>query len=119
MAYKKKIIYFSFPQIHISLMSNRPAANTSSPELLEFTLARYVRIRLQSMHSTVQSENNIQWLVDMPALEKRSFYSFRHIKIGARVFCSGHARLTDDNVCIRELLVFVISSTAILLFSDK
>ena len=72
-------------QIHLSLVKNRPGVNTSTNELLEFTLARYVRIRLQSMHTTLQSENNIQWMVDPVELKKRSFYSLRFIKIGARV----------------------------------
>ena len=85
--------------MHLSLLNNRPAANTSSSEeeLLDFTMARYIRVRLQRMHATLQTENNVQWLVDMPALEKRSFYSIRHIKIGARAICNGHASKTRES----------------------
>lgn len=95
-----------FAQIHLSLMENRPGANTSSLELLDFTLARFIRLRLQGMHTTVQSsENNVQWLVDRAELNKRSFYSLQSIKIGARLECSGHASkattsLNIDDVCI-------------------
>lgn len=78
--------------MHLSLLKNRPGSNTSSIELLDFMLARYIRIRLQGMHTTLQSsENNVQWLVDRTELNKRSFYSLRSIKIGARLECNGHA----------------------------
>lgn len=59
---------------------------------MDFTLARYVRIRLQGMHTTKNAGNNIQWLVDHTELNKRSFYSLKFIKIGARLECNGHAR---------------------------
>lgn len=91
--------------MHLSLIKNRPGTNSS--ELLDFTLARFVRIRLQGMHSALHEEtveNNVQWLVDPESLAKQSFYSLRHIKIGARAVCSGHASKAqpsdDDEVCI-------------------
>lgn len=94
--------------MHLSLFNGRPGANTSSPELLDFTLARYVRLRLQGMHATMHTDNNVQWLLDVPALEKRSFYSLRYIKIGARLMCHGHAIgtriFTGDDVCTKHLL---------------
>lgn len=62
----------------------------TSHELLDFTLARFVRFRLQGMH-TMRTSSNIPWLVDREALLKRSFYALRHIKIGARLDCNGHA----------------------------
>lgn len=92
--------------MHLSLVNGRPGANTSSLELLQFTMARYVRIRLQGMHATMQTDNNVQWLVDAEALEKRSFYSLRHIKIGARMLCYGHAATTSlagDDVCTQSI----------------
>lgn len=91
--------------MHLSLVNGRPGANTSSIELLQFTMARYVRIRLQGMHATMHSDNNVQWLVDAEALKKRSFYSLRHIKIGARMLCYGHAATTSlagDDVCTNK-----------------
>lgn len=59
---------------------------------MDFTLARFIRIRLQGMHTTKSAGNNIQWLVDHTELNKRSFYSLKFIKIGARLECNGHAR---------------------------
>lgn len=74
----------------------------TSTTLLDFTLARFIRIRLQGMHTTLNAANNIQWLVDRKELNKRSFYSLRYIKIGARLDCSGHAQrakqYNDDEV---------------------
>lgn len=43
------------------------------------------------MHTTSHSSNSIQWLVERTELSKRSFYSLRFIKIGARLDCGGHA----------------------------
>lgn len=70
--------------------------------LLDFTLARYLRFRFQGMHTTLQSVNSIQWIGDRAELNKRSFYSLRFIKIGARLDCNGHAQrakqYNDDEV---------------------
>lgn len=75
--------------------------------LHDFTLARYLRFRFQSMHTTLQTANSIQWLVDSDQLNKRSFYSLRYIKIGARPDCNGHAQrakqYNDDEVRIEKL----------------
>ena len=91
-------------QIHIKVLEGRPGTKTKviPTTLLDFTLARYLRFRFQGMHTTLQSPNSIQWLVDRDQLNKRSFYSLRYIKIGARLDCNGHARLAkqynDDEV---------------------
>lgn len=79
-------------EMHVSLINGRPGANASSHELLEFTMARYVRLRFVAMHSSIAAaDNSIRWLVDDEALAKRSFYSIRSIRIGGRCICSGHA----------------------------
>ncbi|EHB18072.1 Laminin subunit alpha-2 [Heterocephalus glaber] len=39
------------PPIHISLINGRPSADDPSPELLEFTSARYIRLRLQRIRT--------------------------------------------------------------------
>ncbi|EPY82235.1 laminin subunit alpha-2 isoform a precursor [Camelus ferus] len=38
-------------EIHISLINGRPSADDPSPELLEFTSARYIRLRLQRIRT--------------------------------------------------------------------
>lgn len=101
--------------MHLSLLKNRPGSKISSPELLDFTTARYVRLRIQGMHTTIDSvDKSIQWLVDQDALDKRSFYSIRSIKIIGRLYCSGHAdKIVDvlvDNVCICNSYIFRLYS---------
>lgn len=77
--------------------------------LMDFTLARYLRFRFQGMHTTLQSPNSIQWLVDRDQLNKRSFYSLRYIKIGARLDCNGHAsrakQYSNDEVRIIQFQI--------------
>lgn len=41
----------SFPQIHTSLINGRPGADDLTPELLNFTSARYIRLRLQRIRT--------------------------------------------------------------------
>lgn len=101
-----KSISFAKIQIHLKLLEGRPGTKLKviPSNLLDFTLARYIRLRFQGMHTTLQSGNSIQWLVDRKELNKRSFYSLRYIKIGARLDCNGHAQrpkqYNDDEVCV-------------------
>lgn len=82
--------------------------NQTSKDLMDFTLARYIRIRFEGMHTTKNAANNIQWQVDNVELNKRSFYSLKFIKIGARLECNGHARnakqYNGDEVCKLNVL---------------
>ncbi|XP_040165290.1 laminin subunit alpha-1 isoform X1 [Anopheles arabiensis] len=73
-------------EINLSIISGRPSEMITSPELQNFTLARYVRIRLLRMQS---------------AEAQRSFYTIRSLRIGGRCFCSGHAgkcKTMDNNI---------------------
>lgn len=82
--------------------------------VLDFTLARYLRLRFQGMHTTQQSVNGIQWIFDRDELKKRSFYSLRYIKIGARLDCSGHAhhpkQYNDDEVSREKTVILLIKA---------
>lgn len=88
---------------------------------MEFTLARFIRIRLQGMHTTKNAANNIQWLVDHSELNKRSFYSLKYIKIGARLNCNGHAlsakQYNGDEVSLLSIWKFSFSNSARILGS--
>jgi laminin, alpha 1/2 len=86
-----KLIPLENGEAHVSLLNGRPGANSSSEEFLAFAMARYVRIRLVGMHSSEHAENNVQWLVGPEAMQIRSFYSLRMIKVNGRCYCSGHA----------------------------
>jgi len=54
-------------------------------------MARYIRLRLQAIHASANTDNNVKWITDTQAADKRSFYSLRFIRIGGRCLCSGHA----------------------------
>ncbi|XP_046866451.1 laminin subunit alpha-1 isoform X2 [Drosophila willistoni] len=83
-------------EIHVSLLKNRPGAMEQTPELQKFITARYMRIRLQGMHSTANLDNSVDWLLDSQSLEKRSFYSLKQLRVSARLDCHGHANATDE-----------------------
>uniref|UniRef100_A0A1B0D2T9 Uncharacterized protein n=1 Tax=Phlebotomus papatasi TaxID=29031 RepID=A0A1B0D2T9_PHLPP len=86
-----KVLPLENGEIHVSLINGRPGANSSSAELLEFSLARYVRLRFVKMHS-MMTNRAVEWLLDDKAMAKRSFYSVKSIRIGGRCVCSGHAK---------------------------
>ncbi|KAH8251255.1 hypothetical protein KR032_004153 [Drosophila birchii] len=84
-------------ELHVSLLKNRPGATDQSPELMEFITARFLRIRLQGMHSTANLDNSVDWLLDSASLEKRSFYSLKQLRVSARLDCHGHANRTQES----------------------
>ncbi|XP_026686393.1 laminin subunit alpha-1-like [Diaphorina citri] len=74
-------------EIHTSLVSGRPGANISSPDLSQFTRARFVRFRFQKINTP---PDKFSQLVDN-AYQKKLFYSIREIAVGAQCICNGHA----------------------------
>lgn len=86
-----------FFQIHVSLIHGRPGANETNPELMEFTKARYVRLRFQGFRGAV--EPLPKWLSqDISRDKRRLFYSIRDISIGGQCVCNGHAADCRHNV---------------------
>nr|XP_029715798.1 laminin subunit alpha-1-like [Aedes albopictus] len=89
-------------ELNLSLITGRPSEKTTSQELLNFTLARYIRIRLLRMHTAVFRDGvSADSGVDTQAQAKRSFYTIRSLRIGGRCFCSGHAakcKANDNNI---------------------
>ncbi|KYB27445.1 Laminin subunit alpha-1-like Protein [Tribolium castaneum] len=83
-------------EIHTSLINGRPGANESSPELLEFTKARYVRLRLMGLRGTV--EPLPYWFSQDILKEKKLFYTIRDISIVGYCVCNGHAENCRHNV---------------------
>lgn len=75
-----------------------------SAELLNFTLARYVRLRLQKIRTlnedlmnqlsgkALASANNATGLSSSDrSVNRRLFYSIKDISIGGQCLCHGHA----------------------------
>ncbi|XP_018564888.1 laminin subunit alpha-1-like [Anoplophora glabripennis] len=83
-------------EIHTSLVHGRPGANETSPELLEFTKAQYVRLRLMGLRGT--QEPLPRWFTQDIWKDKRLFYSIRDISVGGQCVCNGHAENCRYNV---------------------
>ncbi|CRK93554.1 CLUMA_CG007087, isoform A [Clunio marinus] len=75
------------------VLNQRPMESLTS-NLINFTLARFIRVRLQGMLkniSEIESERSIKWEPDEDDLEKRRYYSIQSIIVLGRCHCSGHA----------------------------
>ncbi|EFB18993.1 hypothetical protein PANDA_011983 [Ailuropoda melanoleuca] len=82
-------------QIHISLINGRPSADDPSPELLEFTSARYLRLRFQRIRTLnadlMMFAHKDPREID-PIVTRRYYYSVKDISVGGMCICYGHAR---------------------------
>ncbi|XP_054282487.1 laminin subunit alpha-1 [Macrosteles quadrilineatus] len=78
---------FENGEIHVSLVRGRPGANSSSEELLRFTRARYIRLRLQGLIAPTSKDRFFK-NVDFP---KKMFYTIKDVTVGGQCICNGHA----------------------------
>ncbi|XP_023570030.1 laminin subunit alpha-2 [Octodon degus] len=82
-------------EIHISLINGRPSADDPSPELLDFTSARYIRLRLQRIRTLnadlMMFAHKDPREID-PIVTRRYYYSVKDISVGGMCICYGHAR---------------------------
>eukprot|EP00095_Tigriopus_kingsejongensis_P006099 maker-scaffold691_size110934-snap-gene-0.30 protein:Tk06099 transcript:maker-scaffold691_size110934-snap-gene-0.30-mRNA-1 annotation:"unnamed protein product" len=77
-------------EIHISLVNGRPGASGPSQTLLDFTQARFIRVRLQRVRMTSRDQRTTFDFLDDMSL-RRYFYSVRDITVGGQCPCNGHA----------------------------
>ncbi|XP_050306912.1 laminin subunit alpha-1 [Anthonomus grandis grandis] len=80
--------------VFISLIEGRPGESEASPEILEFTKARYVRFNFKGLHGNLDSDR----LKNDPLRDKKLFYSIKDIDIGGQCVCNGHAENCRHNV---------------------
>ncbi|KAG8123857.1 hypothetical protein E2320_019256, partial [Naja naja] len=86
--------------IHTSLINGRPSADDPSPTLLEFTSARYIRLRFQRIRTlnadlmmfAHRDPNEID-----PIVTRRYYYSVKDISAGGMCICFGHAKACPLN----------------------
>ncbi|KAK2488426.1 hypothetical protein MC885_001733, partial [Smutsia gigantea] len=82
-------------EIHISLINGRPSADDPSPDLLEFTSARYIRLRFQRIRTLnadlMMFAHKDPREID-PIVTRRYYYSVKDISVGGMCICYGHAR---------------------------
>ncbi|XP_048872059.1 laminin subunit alpha-1-like isoform X2 [Brienomyrus brachyistius] len=90
-----RLVPLEHGEIHTSLINGRPSADNPSPELLKFTTARYIRLRLQRIRTlnadlmTFAHQDPSE--VD-PIVTRRYYYSMKDISVGGMCICYGHAR---------------------------
>uniref|UniRef100_A0AC35TJJ8 Laminin subunit alpha-2 n=1 Tax=Rhabditophanes sp. KR3021 TaxID=114890 RepID=A0AC35TJJ8_9BILA len=80
-------------EIHASLVNHRPGATQPSKTLLEFTRARFVRLRLIkpiTLNADLMVINRKHGRLDA-SVTRRYFYSLKDISIGGQCICYGHA----------------------------
>ncbi|XP_019743054.1 laminin subunit alpha-1 [Hippocampus comes] len=82
-------------EIHTSLINSRPGADDLTSELLNFTSARFIRLRFQRIRTlnadlmTLSARDPRD--VD-PIVTRRYYYSVKDISVGGMCICYGHAR---------------------------
>ncbi|KAK2859738.1 hypothetical protein Q5P01_004358 [Channa striata] len=81
-------------EIHTSLINGRPSSADPSSELLSFTSARYIRLRLQRIR-TLNADLMMLSAHDPrdvdPIVTRRYYYSIKDISVGGMCICYGHA----------------------------
>uniref|UniRef100_A0A8C3JNQ0 Laminin subunit alpha-2 n=1 Tax=Calidris pygmaea TaxID=425635 RepID=A0A8C3JNQ0_9CHAR len=106
-SYYSKIHPLENGEIHTSLINGRPSADDPSRELLEFTSARFIRLRFQRIRTlnadlmmfAHKDPNEID-----PIVTRRYYYSIKDISVGGMCICSGHAKACPldpelQNIC--------------------
>uniref|UniRef100_A0A8C3RNL2 Laminin subunit alpha 2 n=1 Tax=Chelydra serpentina TaxID=8475 RepID=A0A8C3RNL2_CHESE len=82
-------------EIHTSLINGRPSADDPSRVLLEFTSARFIRLRFQRIR-TLNADLMMFAHKDPSEIDhivtRRYYYSVKDISVGGMCICSGHAR---------------------------
>ncbi|XP_051046860.1 laminin subunit alpha-1 [Phodopus roborovskii] len=93
-SYYSKLVPLEHGEIHTSLINGRPSADDPSPKLLEFTSARYIRLRLQRIRTLNADLMTLSHrdLRDLdPIVTRRYYYSIKDISVGGMCICYGHA----------------------------
>ncbi|XP_068794358.1 laminin subunit alpha-2 isoform X2 [Struthio camelus] len=107
-SYYSKIHPLENGEIHTSLINGRPSADDPSRVLLDFTSARFIRLRFQRIRTlnadlmmfAHKDPNEID-----PIVTRRYYYSVKDISVGGMCICSGHAKacpldpVTNKSVC--------------------
>ncbi|XP_062236101.1 laminin subunit alpha-1 [Platichthys flesus] len=82
-------------EIHTSLINGRPSADDLTSVLLNFTSARYIRLRLQRIRTL---NADLMTLSDRdpreidPIVTRRYYYSIKDVSVGGMCICYGHAK---------------------------
>ncbi|NXW31629.1 LAMA2 protein, partial [Phaetusa simplex] len=107
-SYYSKIHPLENGEIHTSLINGRPSADDPSRVLLEFTSARFIRLRFQRIRTLnadlMMFAHKDPTEID-PIVTRRYYYSIKDISVGGMCICSGHAKacpldpVTNKSIC--------------------
>ncbi|XP_056439932.1 laminin subunit alpha-1 [Gadus chalcogrammus] len=94
-SYYSRLVPLEHGEIHTSLINGRPGADDLTPELLGFTSARFIRLRLQRIRTLNADLMTLSYKdpkeVD-PIVTRRYYYSIKDISVGGMCICYGHAQ---------------------------
>uniref|UniRef100_A0A8C5LLU5 Laminin subunit alpha-1 n=1 Tax=Jaculus jaculus TaxID=51337 RepID=A0A8C5LLU5_JACJA len=93
-SYYSRLVPLEHGEIHTSLINGRPSADDLSPKLLEFTSARYIRLRLQrirTLNADLMTLGHRDPRDIDPIVTRRYYYSIKDISVGGMCICNGHA----------------------------
>ncbi|XP_021120891.1 laminin subunit alpha-1 isoform X2 [Heterocephalus glaber] len=93
-SYYSRLVPLEHGEIHTSLINGRPSADDLSPRLLEFTSARYIRLRLQrirTLNADLMTLSHLDPRDIDPIVTRRYYYSIKDISVGGMCICHGHA----------------------------
>ncbi|XP_054980794.1 laminin subunit alpha-1 [Sorex araneus] len=93
-SYYSKLVPLEHGEIHTSLINGRPSADDLSPKLLEFTSARFIRLRLQrirTLNADLMTLSHHDPKELDPIVTRRYYYSIKDISVGGMCICYGHA----------------------------
>ncbi|XP_066103211.1 laminin subunit alpha-1 [Saccopteryx bilineata] len=93
-SYYSRLVPLEHGEIHTSLINGRPSADDLSPKLLEFTSARYIRLRLQrirTLNADLMTLSHRDPRDLDPIVTRRYYYSIKDISVGGMCICHGHA----------------------------
>ncbi|KAG8183116.1 hypothetical protein JTE90_024425 [Oedothorax gibbosus] len=104
-SYYSKLNPLENGEIHTSLLNGRPGVDGPSSKLMEFTKARYVRLRLQkirTLYADLMTHRTDQEDIDQ-SVSRRYFYSIKDISVGGQCACSGHADTCNSDLVTGKL----------------
>uniref|UniRef100_A0A8B9LNT4 Basement membrane-specific heparan sulfate proteoglycan core protein n=1 Tax=Astyanax mexicanus TaxID=7994 RepID=A0A8B9LNT4_ASTMX len=93
-------------EIHTSLINGRPSADDPSPTLLNFTTARYIRLkflRIRTLNADLMTLALNDPLDIDPIVTRRYYYSIKDISVGGMCICYGHAKACPLNLITKKL----------------
>ncbi|KAM5222010.1 laminin subunit alpha-1 [Ctenodactylus gundi] len=105
-SYYSRLVPLEHGEIHTSLINGRPSADDLSPQLLEFTSARYIRLRLQrirTLNADLMTLSHRDPRDIDPIVTRRYYYSIKDISVGGMCICYGHARSCPWDETVKQL----------------